>query len=269
MKRVLVLMFAVLLVACNSPQPQPEPTVPPIAPPPTQQPPPTVAASPTATLIPSTPPTPTQAATPTERPTFTPEPAGSFDELPAQTVVYSTTFATGWPNLDFGEGTAYGRSFPVSDGYRFEVGVDWGHFSYTSENKLAELRASLTVRPESCPAGSEAGYGLLFNYVDGGTFNYAQLRCNGTYLIAQRDEPDNTTLSTGALPDGIDPQTGTHTITVAVYANRLYLRVDDRDVTSVDLPEPAEGDLGPYIRTFEEGGINAVFTKLEVATFGE
>lgn len=247
------LLVAALITACNAPTAEPQPTDTPVtlptALPPTLEPTPTEV----ATLPPATP----------EPPTPTAESPAAIDPTLLGIVIYDSDLRN-WPTLASEGPSGTANSQPTDAGYEVAVPRNWGHFAFAARLSEATFDARLTASPTACPT-SQGGYGLIFHYVDATSYRYAIIRCDNTYLIFEARAPQGRTLSEGALPEGIDVTTGQHTIRVQVVGSDLTLIVDDREAARLPLTDAPAGDFAAYVRALNEGGVTAVFTRLEVA----
>ncbi|HEC23416.1 MAG TPA: hypothetical protein ENI95_10930 [Chloroflexi bacterium] len=259
MRRLTFTAFIALLlaaIACNMPGfrsgSQPEATAPPL---------PTPQATPAASGAATTPETPqgagSDASVPSGQAVTEPAPDG-----PPQRgeMIYESDLRTGWPVLN----TENGTGEPLPGGYRITLpgGEAWALWAFTSRVNEREFLAEITAAPIQCPPGQGA-YGLIFQHRDEGNLRIFAVTCSGNYLLLERNGGADITLAEGPLPEGINPATGEHLISVRAFNNTVTAYVDGREITSASVPGMESGDIGPYVQT-GGGAISIMFTRLAI-----
>lgn len=279
-KRIIVITGVMLLaasLACNiagANTPTPYVTVTPTVTPTAGEP-----ASPDADDEPTNSPTAEPTASPdatddTPEPTAeTPAPTEAAETEPPSTdpaepleygdVLYQASL-TSWQNVIVGSGeNPAGSGVATAAGYEMRVRENWGHWVYSARVDAGDLYAEITAAPQECPAGS-GNYGLLFHHEDGENFRAFAITCSGEYWLRQQRGPNNTSLARGALPDGIDATTGSHVLAVRAVDGVITMYVDGEQVDEVAVDWEPSGDVGPYVKTFDDPMV-VIFNDILVA----
>lgn len=195
--------------------------------------------------------TATPSATPTEAEPTTPPNHG--------TLLYQTPFGPAWPVVTGDK--ANGK--PVSGGYQVDITQPWAFYFYTTHVSQSNFFAEITVTPQQCPPGS-GGYGMLFHYQSDAANRFATIWCSGRYSLMERTSPTSAiTLDEGSLPEGIDPSSGEHVVSLLSAAHKVTLYIDGWQIGQVDVPNMPSGDVGPYAETTGDP-LSVLFAHLSV-----
>ncbi len=176
--------------------------------------------------------------------------------------VYASDLSAGWPAVK--QDALTGEPLPTGGYQMTATPAGW---IYTSRLAISTFYAEVSARPQDCPP--DAGYGLLFHYIDPGRFRFFIVWCSGAYSLVERPEAARTVvLAEGMMPATLDPSTGEHRLGVRATDSGLDLFVDDIPIARTAASSMPAGDIGMYVEAAGRKPITVVFTGLRVYEAG-